>query len=236
MKIIDGVELQKTTNIQYEEFALAWDFGGNSSAISLQGDGAAFASSEHWITDTSDILSFDSDCDFVGAKFSVPNMNGILDADVGTGSDLYGRIRLSCSWVPQVPPRKLRNFDARRRRLICFDKDAESEKEISLFRMKEDFSLILLGGSYAGYVLNNPIEYIVGGPGGGRKAGAGDYEVFEIFYEIMSDNRLVDFGGDMGRLVEELRSRVLPRLGQVQGDVSRAVLVEAINDLSDFYQ
>jgi len=237
MVICSGVDVAEVPYSQYKNFALTWSFGGNSSLISFCGKASGVIWSEHWITDCSDTFSFCSDGKLSNIGFSIPNENHFIN--IRNSQAKYGKLMLSSNVLGVIEPMPMRMFDPIKRKLICFDGNAINDDEVSFFKLQDDLELIMSSGCYCGYVLNNPLSYFSTEVDGFvdyvNKPSDAEYILMASFFEIMSDNNLRKCNDDIGKVVVDLKDKIMPSIGLIKSNFRKKIIVSTIQELLDFY-
>ncbi|BDR57647.1 hypothetical protein XA3_00880 [Xylocopilactobacillus apicola] len=62
-----------------------------------------------------------------------------------------------------------------------------------------------------------------------------EYKLIDTYFEIMSDNNLEKFNGDMSPLVESLDKTITPNLSCIKSSFRKKIIADSINDLLDYY-
>ncbi|QRN33388.1 hypothetical protein [Pectobacterium brasiliense] len=234
MLISAGINVIEMPDLQYENFVLTWSFGGNSSLFSFFGDNNGVVSSEHWITDLSDEFSFDSNGGLSKINLSIPNENNLIN--IGNNIS-FGKLVLSCERLHTIQPMTMRMFDPIQRQLICFNRQVSDD--FSIFRLHRDFGIITSSGSYCGYVVDNPLNYLSNEINGYvdnvNEPDDFEYNLMDCFLKVMSDNNVDKFNNDIESVVVELADKVMPSLEFVKSNFRKSVLESTVQELMDFY-
>ncbi|MCW7550223.1 hypothetical protein OO184_20380 [Photorhabdus sp. APURE] len=235
MFILPNIELVKTSELYYRHANLSWSFGGNSSVICLYSSTNKGMSTEHWITDCSDVFSFDENKNLLSMELSVPNKNKMPSLNIN--EDISGRLVLHerIYTINQVTERF---FDPVERKLFCFNEMSDTNRQVSLIKMHDDFSLILLDGLYLGYVLNNPLGYLTNDIYGHADSSLptdDEYQLMSEFLYIMSDNRLEELNDDMELVVNELKNKIGSRIKIIKSEHRKNILKTSLDELLYFY-
>ncbi|WP_323637275.1 hypothetical protein [Pectobacterium polaris] len=221
--------------LQYDDFSLTWSFGGNSSIISFFGNHRGVISSEHWMTDLSDTFSFDCNGNISNMILSVPNRNDVIEVkEEGVN---FGKLVLSCERLPTIQPMTVRMFDPVKRKLICFNR--QGVKDVSVFRLQRDFGVMISGGDYCGYIIDNPLDYFSNEVNGyvdeSNKPDDFEYHLMDCFFNVMSDNKVDESNNDIESVIVELADKIMPSLKFIKSDFRRGGLESTMQELLSFY-
>lgn len=236
MYLSQNVEINPTKTIQYNNFKLRWSFDGNSSVISLFTHGESFLSTDHWISENSDLLSFDNDNELLSLDFLVPNYND--DIQISLNNILFGKVEIK---NPEyiIPPTNHRCFDPIEKRLTCFYAVKKNTNH-SILKLHDNFSLIISDNYYAGFILDNPIIFLTDDKEGEIDTNDipnnDEYNIMAEFMKIMSDNYLYDLEDDISILVKELYENITPKITLIKSELRRNILKKVLDDLLDFYE
>ncbi|EBS7636904.1 hypothetical protein CDR68_24985 [Salmonella enterica] len=237
MSISSCIDVVEVPEPQYEDFTLTWSFGGNSSIISLCGNNSRVKSTEHWITDCSDIFSFNAGGELSNIGLSVPNKNHLID--VKTEKISFGKLVLSCEKIYTIEPMPMRMFDSLKRKLFCFNESIASDSCAAFLKLHDDLDIIVSNKGYCGYVINNPLSYFSNETNGYidviNKPDDNEYILMGCFFNIMSDNNVEKYNGDIDRVVVELKEIIMPSLNLIRSEFRRDIVKSIIQELLDFY-
>lgn len=237
MLIMPNINLILSSKMQYDDFYLSWSFGGNSSVVSLFCNGQSITSSEHWITDCSDIFSFDRKNFLSSMELSVPGNNQEFSLNNACNT-FYGSLSLNSNNYA-IEPMTTRFFDCKNKMLICFTEHASHNNKLSLVKLHHDFSFILYDGNYSGYILHNPLCYLTNEKDGVidriNELSEKEYILMGRFMEIMSDNRVNELNNNMEKVILELHNHIFQYIDYINSPFRRKIVESTVDDLFDFY-
>ncbi|AMG66433.1 hypothetical protein WKS79_000466 [Providencia stuartii] len=238
MNIKPGIEWISTAECQYHKFSPIWDFGGNSSVISLcTGSSNMIEKSGHWITEESDVFYFDKNNLLSNIQLSLPNENEpfIVNNNYITN---FGYIILKDDTYDIIPVQTMRYFDPTNRILFAFNKKITSKDSFEFSMLHSDLGLISINGEYNGYVLLNPLNYFTDSENHFDKSNLPDdseYHLISTYLNIMSDNRINQLNGDISMVVNELKESIIPNINLIKSKVRKKIVISSINELLEFY-
>ncbi|VYT90800.1 Uncharacterised protein [Metakosakonia massiliensis] len=237
MRLSSMFGCHKSNEVIYKDHNLAWVFGGNSSVFCFFKKGEPTITTEHWISDLSDVLSFDDKGGFLSLELSIPGYNGFLELN-GTQKICFGSLYPgNVSGV--LEPMQERYFDWKNKRLICFNKGISKSDEFLLVKLHHDFCLIVSEGKYSGFIVSDPLRYITGEKEGEidieTSPDMEEYFLMARFFNIMSDNNVYASDNDMTKVVSELKDKILPDIGLIVSQKRRRLVKNTVFDLLDFY-
>lgn len=236
MLISSGINVMEAPNLEYSDFTLTWSFGGNSSLISLCGNDDGVVSSEHWITDCSDIFSFDTKGKLANLGLSVPNKNHHIDIKIRR--QMFGRFTLSGEKLYTVPPMPMRMFDPLKRKLTCFN-ELSINSDVFYLKLRKDFGMLLSDENYCGYIIDNPISYFTDEINGYvdtiNLPDDAEYDLMSRFLKIMSDNNVEKHNENIEQVIMELSDKIMPSVNLIKSDFRKNVVKSTIQELLEFY-
>jgi len=235
MYVSENIEIIPARTIQYNDFKLRWSFDGNSSVLSLFTYGDSCFSSDHWMSENSDILSFDHANKLLSLDLLIPNDNkhiSILSENISFGEIVINNPEYI------VNPMEYRFFDPDNKKLFCFS-SFESSTNYSTVRLHDNFSLILVEQSYSGFIIDDPIIFLTDDKEGKIDSNIApsddEYNIMTEFMHIMSDNHVEELEDDMSHVVRELYTKLNPKLALIKSDLRRKLLKKVLDDLLDYY-
>lgn len=228
----------ETITPQYDDFILRWNFGGNSSLISLNSNKKRemLISSEHWFADISDLFYFDNHKKLMGINISIPNIN----CRIKITSNFAGfcSLNLLNDKLFNVSPMKFRFFDPIKKILFLFNEE-NIQGEVSCYSLYKDFFIMAQDNKFIGYILNNPIKYLTDNEFGFMddvtEPSAEEYFIFDCFFEYISDNKLEEFNDDMSKLVFYVNENLQKKLNSIKSDYRRNIFFQELNSLFEYY-
>lgn len=228
----------ETITPQYDDFMLRWNFGGNSSLISLSSDKKTeiLISSEHWFTDISDLFCFDKHKKLTGINISIPNVNCRIK--ITSKFEGFCTLNLLNDNLFNVSPMKFRFFDPIKKTLFLFNEE-NIEGEVSCYSLYKDFFIMVQCEKFIGYILKNPIKYLTDNEFGcmddATEPSVEEYFIFDYFFEYISDNKLDEFNDDMSKLVFYVNENLQKKLNCIKSDFRRNIISQELNSLFEYY-
>lgn len=236
MFIIPDLELIETSLICYGDASVRWVFDTNSSVVCLEASNKQHVSSEHWISENSDIFSFTEQGDLACLRFSVPGEN--YTAQINIEKTIAGRIKLHKS-LYSVPQTTLRLFDPKKRRISCFMAAPMGGRILTRVNFANDLTILLSGDEYFGFELSNPLDYLATKPDDPidheNRANDDEYLLMSALLEIISDNTVEALDNDMAEVANELKTRILPQIEVIKSPFRKAIIESSLEDFIDYY-
>lgn len=236
MLIAPGLELIETAQVFYGNATVRWVFDTNSSVIRMETLRTPHISSEHWITENSDIFSFTEQGELACLALSVPgdNHTDTLTLD----KSINGQIKLH-NLIYSVPPTKLRLFDPHKKLLSCFMQAPTLKNILTRVQLGSDFAIILADDEYFGFELSNPLDYLASQADAlidpVNHADTDEYLLMGELLDIISDNNVDVLDNDMASVANELKAKILPKLKLIKSPFREATIKCSLEDFIDYY-
>ena len=227
---------------------LKFIFSGNSNSIFFSDSSESDINkiipktigSEHWISESSDLFRFNkSNGELCSFLLDTPNYNDFGKTDFHIISKEYDfKLKYDFNFGI-ITPAKYRNFDFKdEKKIICTTKKIDINSNYEIIKFHLDFGFIFEKNKYIGYILYNPLKYIVLDNCNiliRSQPFNSDYNILDLYLNIMSENNLARYDDELEEVIKELDFTITPLLKYSEKTEYTEIIRTTIFQLKDYY-
>lgn len=230
-EIIDGVLLEITESPVFSDATIHFQIAPTGIFAYLIKSQNIDICTPYDILTSQDIFCFDKNGEFSSVKCASSNQNRktkIYDR-LDYKKIRFGKLSLSGTLLP-FEGTSFRYLNQDERYYLCFYK-IEDLKNSEIIFLSDDFAFIIKDRKYVGWYLKNPLNYLCDEHIQPKlpftDVNDADYEVFNIFLNVFSDNRLYELDEDYDKLAVEIWTTISKIAPKIQNEQRRQIFLNA---------